>query len=394
LFKFQIFDILCFLLKLTAQVKLQPATDQSHALLRTLETVNLACNALSKSAWERKEFRRFPLQKLCYSTLRADFPLTAQIVVRLISKVSDAYKLDQKVQREFRPHGSISYDLRILSWNMSKETVSIWSLDGRLSIPFVCGEHHRELLNFQRGETDLVYRDKEWFLFTTVDVPDQKEREAIEWMGVDMGIVSIAETSDGARFAGSTVNSRRARNARLRRKLQKKATKSAKRLMRRRRRKERRFATDVNHQISKKIVGAAQRTESGIALEDLKGIRARVRASKKQRRSLHSWSFDQLQGFILYKAKRAGVPVQFVDPRNTSRSCPKCGCVDKRNRKSQAEFRCVACGHTDNADSNAAREISRRAAVNRPNVAGVDVSGVHSKSLCVAKRSLVTSCLL
>ena len=215
--------------------------------------------------------------------------------MRLISKVSDAYKLDQKVQREFRPHGSISYDLRVLSWNMSKETVSIWSLDGRLSIPFICGEHHRELLNFQRGETDLVYRDKEWFLFTTVDVPDQKEREAIEWMGVDMGIVSIAETSDGARFAGSTVNSRRARNARLRRKLQKKATKSAKRLMRRRRRKERRFAADVNHQISKKIVGAAQRTESGIALEDLKGIRARVRASKKQRRSLHSWSFDQLQ---------------------------------------------------------------------------------------------------
>lgn len=74
----------------------------------------------------------------------------------------------------------------------------------------------------------------------------------------------------------------------LRRKLQKKGTKSAKRLMRRRRRKERRFATDVNHQISKEIVGAAQRTESGIAMEDLKGIRGRVRAKKKQRRSLHS----------------------------------------------------------------------------------------------------------
>ena len=367
-------------------MKWQPATDQSHALLGTLETVNLACNALSKSAWEIKEFRRFRCETLLLH-VEGRFSADCQIVVRLISKVSDAYKLDQKVQREFRPHGSISYDLRVLSWNMSKETVSIWSLDGRLSIPFICGEHHPELLNFQRGETD-------WFIaikngsFTTVDVPDQKEREAIEWMGVDMGIVSIAETSDGARFAGSTVNSRRARNARLRRKLQKKATKSAKRLMRRRRRKERRFAADVNHQISKKIVGAAQRTESGIALEDLKGIRARVRASKKQRRSLHSWSFDQLQGFILYKAKRAGVPVRFVDPRNTSRTCGECGCVDKRNRKGQAVFHCVACGHTDNADSNAAREISRRAAVNRPNVAGVDVSGVHRKSLCVAKRKL------
>jgi transposase len=99
-----------------------------------------------------------------------------------------------------------------------------------------------------------------------------------------------------------------------------------------------------------------------------------------------------LQGFIVYKAKRAGVPVVFVDARNTSRTCVECGHVDKRNRKSQAAFCCTACGHTDNADYNAAREISRRATVNSPNVAGVDVSSVmHNR---VAKQSLVASRLL
>lgn len=148
-------------MKLTAQVKLQPTPEQSDALLRTLETANVACNALSESAWEAKEFRQFPLHKLCYSKIRTDFPLTAQIVVRLIAKVADAYKLDRDVQRTFRKHGSISYDVRILSWNMGENSVSVWSLDGRLKIPFVCGEHHRELLTFQRGETDLVYRNKE-----------------------------------------------------------------------------------------------------------------------------------------------------------------------------------------------------------------------------------------
>jgi putative transposase len=362
-------------------------------LLRTLEMANAACDRLSQLAWEAQEFGQYAMHQAFYRTIRDEFALSAQVVVRLNSKVADAYKIDQKAQREFRKHGSICYDLRILSWNMDKGFASIWTLDGRQRIPFVCGDHHRELLAFQRGETDLVYRNKEWFLFTTVDVPDQKEQQVLEWIGVDMGIVSIAQTSDGARFAGSTVNSRRSRNARLRRKLQKKGTKSAKRLMRRRRRKERRFATDVNHQISKKIVGAAKRTECGIAMEDLKGIRSRVRARKKQRRSLHSWSFGQLQEFILYKAKRTGVPVRFVDPRNTSRTCPKCGCVDKRNRKSQAEFLCVACGHSDNADSNAAENI-RRAAVNPPNVAGVDVSGVHRQIVHAVKRSLVTSCLL
>jgi hypothetical protein len=53
-------------------VKLRPTPEQSEALLRTLEKVNIACNALGEWAWQLKEFRRFPLQKLCYTKLRAD----------------------------------------------------------------------------------------------------------------------------------------------------------------------------------------------------------------------------------------------------------------------------------------------------------------------------------
>jgi putative transposase len=312
------------------------------------------------------------------------------VVVRLNAKVAEAYKLDQERKREFKPHGSIAYDLRLLSWNLGKETVNLWTVDGRQRMAFVCGDHHRQLLAFQQGETDLVYRDKGWFLFTTVDVPHEEEAKVLDWIGVDLGLVSIAHTSDGTRFAGAQVNNRRARNVRLRRKLQKKGTKAAKRLMRRRRRKERRFAADINHQISKRIVDVAKRTGRGISIEDLKGIRARVRANKTQRRRLHSWAFDQLQGFVVYKACRSGVPVRFVDPRNTSRTCAKCGHVDKRNRKNQAEFCCTACGHQSNADANASENI-RRAAVNPSNVAGVEVSSVHKR---VAKRSLVTSRLL
>jgi transposase len=81
---------------------------------------------------------------------------------------------------------------------------------------------------------------------------------------------------------------------------------------------------------------------------------------------LHSWSFHQLQGFIGYKAQRSGVPVVKVDPRNTSRECSACGCVDKRNRPSQAIFSCIQCGFVSHADVNAAVNIGRRAAVNPP----------------------------
>jgi putative transposase len=131
---------------------------------------------------------------------------------------------------DFREMGSL-----LLSWNMAQSRVSLWSLDGRLDLPFVCGMRQRELLAFQRGETDLVYRDREWYLFTTVDIPDAEERQALDWIDVDLGIVNIATTSDGTTFAGAKTNGHRRRDVRLRRKLQKKGTEAARRLLRRRR---------------------------------------------------------------------------------------------------------------------------------------------------------------
>jgi transposase len=118
----------------------------------------------------------------------------------------------------------------------------------------------------------------------------------------------------------------------------------------------------------------------------LSGIRNRIRARKSERTRLHSWAFGQLQSFVLYKAKRAGVPVVFVDPRNTSRKCAVCDTVSKANRKTQAAFECIACGHTNNADANAAENI-RRAAVNLPNATSV-VSATRMSHLVVSGSEL------
>jgi len=58
--------------------------------------------------------------------------------------------------------------------------------------------------------------------------------------------------------------------------------------------------------------------------------------------------------------------VKVIDGAYTSQQCSACGFVHPDNRPSQAAFRCLACGHTENADLNAARNIAARAAVNRP----------------------------
>ncbi len=94
--------------------------------------------------------------------------------------------------------------------------------------------------------------------------------------------------------------------------------------------------------------------------------------SNAQRAGMAAWSFEQLRGFVAYKATAAGVVVAHVNPAYTSRTCSRCGCRDKRNRRSQAKFRCVVCKFESHADVNAATNISR-AAVNRPDVPGVEV---------------------
>ncbi|GAA1119677.1 hypothetical protein GCM10009642_66460 [Nocardiopsis metallicus] len=127
--------------------------------------------------------------------------------------------------------------------------------------------------------------------------------------------------------------------------------------------RERRFAADTNHRIAKRIVTEAQRTCRGIALEDLGGIRERARLRKPQRVTLHSWSFAQLGSYIAYKAKRAGVPVVYVDAAYTSQGCSECDHVDKRNRTNQATFVCTSCGFAEHADVNAARNVAKRGVV-------------------------------
>ncbi|MDQ6694681.1 MAG: transposase, partial [Chloroflexota bacterium] len=150
----------------------------------------------------------------------------------------------------------------------------------------------------------------------------------------------MATDSEGNVYSGAQVNGLRRRHRVLRSKLQAKGTKGTKRLLRKRSRKEQRFGTHTNHVISKRIVATAKAQSFDIAVEELRGIRERVTARRGQRATVHSWSFYQLRSFITYKAKLAGIRVCGVDPRNTSRQCLCCGCIDKANRRSQSEFLC------------------------------------------------------
>ncbi|WP_308315367.1 transposase [Streptomyces sp. ISL-100] len=362
------------------QVKLLPTRVQAAALGATLQACNEAATWVSGVAFERGEFKNFALRRHTYDTVKSRWGLGAQAAQHVIKKTCDAYTNLKTNNRgrsgsrryrratekpiTFRPRGAQPYDDRMLSWQIPDHTVSIWTTSGRIkNVAFAAAPEQLVTLTlYRQGESDLVQRDGMWFLNATCEVPEAPlNGDPADFLGIDLGIVNIATTSDGEIMAGRELNRARVRERGLRAKLQKKDTPSAKRRLKKRRRKEARRGRDINHKIAKHVVAEAERTGRGIALEDLTGIRERVRLRKPQRATLHSWGFAQLGEFIAYKARKAGVPVVYVDPAYTSRTCAECGHTAKANRVSQARFACRSCGFVDHADRNSSRNIRARA---------------------------------
>ncbi|KFI21699.1 RNA-guided endonuclease InsQ/TnpB family protein [Nitrosococcus oceani] len=354
-------------MKTTLQIKLLPDGTQHSALKETMRVFNDACNAIAEVAFREQCASKFALQKLVYADVRKQFGLSAQLTIRAIAKVVEAYKRDKSKQCFFKPTGAVVYDQRILSFK-GLDRASLVTMQGRVSIPIQMGQYQRVQWHRAKGQADLVLVKGAFFLLVVIDTPEAPPIDPSGFIGIDLGITKVATDSDGGSFCGSTVERVRQRYHRLRRRLQSKGTRSAKRHLKKIRRKEAQFRRSQNHIISKRLVEKAKDTGRGIALEALKHIRSRTTVRKSDRAKHSGWSFFQLQSFIEYKAKLAGVFVQYIDPWYTSRTCSACGHADKANRKTQSHFQCVSCGYTDNADINAAINIAARADVMQPMV--------------------------
>ena len=281
----------------------------------------------------------------------------------------DTYTVDRSIFHEFREYGSIVYDQRVMSFKGMDE-VSLNTIKGRIRIPVTIGKCGEIPLDRMRGQCDLVRKHKLFYLMVSVDVPEQPVIEPENVIGVDMGIVNISVDSTGKYYSGDGIKEVRERNSDLRSRLQSVNTRSAKRHLKKLSGKEHRFATNTNHIISKEIVNKAKGTSSAIAIEDLTGIRMRETVKKRNKYIHNSWAFYQLRLFIEYKAKEAGIPVIVIDPHNTSRECPNCHTISKKNRPERSIFKCISCGVKGEADYIASLNIRNRAVANQPIVAG------------------------
>jgi putative transposase len=359
--------------KLTLKIKLLPSDQQANWLLQTIQEANRACNLISGMAWEKKAFQQFKLHKASYHSIKASTDLSSQVMVRCISKVADAYKLDRKVKRTFNPLGAICYDSRILTYTPNNG-VSIWSVGGRLKMPFVC--HNPYWLASIKGEADLLFRKGKFYLFQTVEVEEEAIQEVEEFIGVDMGLTKIATLSNGKIVSSEKLTKYREKRQKIRSSLQSKCTKNARRVLKRLSGRERTTARIINHTISKQIVAIAKTEGKGIAIENLKGIRSSAsKKGKKFRSRVGKWNFHQLRRFLSYKCLLQGVKLVDVPAAYTSKTCHKCLHIGNRQGK---KFTCTHCKASFDSDINAAKNIALLGMnVNRPEKPSMLYCTVH-----------------
>lgn len=350
-------------MKLRLQIKLLPTDEQANLLLDTIKEANTVCNAISDVAWQKRTFNNFKLHHEVYHAYKATFKLSSQVLIRCIAKVADAYKLDKKVKREFRPLGGISYDSRIMTYKPSN-IVSLWVIGGRIKIPFVC--HNPNYLPYIKGEADLVFKKGKFYLFQTVDVPEEDVEDVEEFIGCDFGLTDIVVTSDGVKYSADWLNKYREHQQKVRSSIQAKADTSkrstkrnCRKLFKRLSGKERTTANLINHTISKSIIASAKEQGKGISIEDLTNIRfTSKRRNKKFRTKLGKWSFADLRANLEYKALLNGVNLVVVNPAYSSQTCCECKHIGKRTNK---VFKCTNTNckvDTIDADYNASKVIS------------------------------------
>jgi putative transposase len=224
---------------------------------------------------------------------------------------------------------------------------------------------------YKMCDSSLQFKDKKLFLNLCVNIPDNKNKlDDKKVVGVDLGInVPAYVAVNFSKKIKKAIGSREGfLNERVKLQMQKRSlqkqmssvkggrgrNKKLKKVDALKKR-ESNFAKTYNHYISKEIVQFALKNKCGVIhIEDLSGI------GKQESNGfvLRNWSYHQLQSFIEYKAKREGIKVVKVNPKYTSQRCNNCGHIEKENRETQNKFSCKSCGHEENADYNAARNIS------------------------------------
>jgi len=236
---------------------------------------------------------------------------------------------------------------------------------------------------FEKGKlkhTSFTEHGGKWYVSFCLEIPDeesyQKCEHTIDAIGVDLGVTQFASLSTGehAPFPKEALKRVQRRIDKLRRSHKrcekdsikyKKTIEQIAKLMARQQHMRENAAHQLTNQLAK--------TAGLVILEDLdtknltksaagtiESPGTNVKAKRGLNREILNMGWHRVRSQLQYKTEKFGCLLTTVPPQYTSQECSECHYTHADNRLSQALFKCQKCGHSENADINAAKNIRQK----------------------------------
>jgi len=387
----------------TYKFRIYPNKTQAAQLERVLDMACHVYNEIVHTAqmwyedgqkWNRFDTGKFWLvERNANPCIRDWLPAdsVADLVTRYDQSLKSFWALHKKGHADARPPShiprrkfkSVGYrfgkGIKLIPERSGVSRLRLWGVDGLIRV-----HQHRAIEGEWQAKHFFVTQDRDqWYLSVSLEYKDAPEPQPHPGpaVGIDMGLCYLLALSDGNAFENPRwYDNTQARRAGYGRRIDR---------MRRannpqnynengtvkdgvfiwyksnRERKAQRIAMRVDRKIRNqridywhKATDWLTKTYSLIVLEDL--TLDFMLKNRPLARIAHDANLGRFRLMLEYKASERGVQVVYVPPAYTSQGCSECGYVDKNNRQTQAAFKCLACGHSENADINAAKNILSR----------------------------------
>jgi len=359
-----------YLLTETCKFKLEPTEGQKLLLEELMEAYCEMVKECLEAALRLGVTSRKRLHKSIYKKLRAEYQhYPSHYIYTAITKALGIFKSYRRLSRrrnvkppEVKALRTVLLDDAHLFW-FSWGKLKLATHRGHITIPFKVHEHAEKFKDWEVKGSRLVKNGGEYYLHVTFrKTVEMRRPEGL--LGIDVNEKSIdlaIVKPDKVEFIKIDISEAkhiRDRYFRKRRSIQSRTSgKTRSRLLAKYSGREKRRVNAILHKTSKIIAEIVKREKVIPVVEELKGIRERIRYAKRMNRRLHSIPFRKIQFYISYKSMEHGFKPESVKAKNTSRTCPICGEINKPNGHI---FKCRRCGFQADRHLTAAWNIAAK----------------------------------
>jgi putative transposase len=388
---------------LVFEAKLEGTKEQYERLDEAIRTARFVRNSCIRYWLDNKEIGRYELSAYC-AVLAKEFPFADRLnsmarqasAERAWSSIARFYDNCKKAKpgkkgfpkfKKHSSHGSVEY--KTSGWKLSEDRRSISFTDGFEAGSFkMWGTrdlHFYQLKQFKRVR--VVRRADGYYAQFCIDQERGEKREPTgKTIGLDVGLTHFYTDSEGA-VVENPKHLRKSEKAlkRLSKRLSRTQKKSSNRTKARNRLARKHLKVSRQRKdFAVKTARCVVQSNDLVAYEDLQ-VRNMVR-NRHLAKSISDASWSLFRNWIEYFGKVFGVVTVAVPPQYTSQNCSNCGTIVKKALSVRTHV-CSHCGHVQDRDWNAARNILEKALLNTAGHVGINVSGDIDQCLSEATSS-------